>query len=936
MVNCIHVPLTMAQNHVYTGEAACRECHHNQGARNQFNPWRLSKHAQAYAALAKPEAIEIARLLGIRTDPHDSPICLGCHTTASNTEEWERDPGFRLEDGVQCEYCHGPGSDYSDSATMLNHEAAEKAGLVMPIESFCLICHLDKPSHSKVLQVNPFDYPSFLKKIDHSGVGGELKPSHPSIDRKPKENQLYSGVTGCIPCHQNHKSNYIFSQWRSTAHAGAYAVLGTLEAKQIASKQGITEHPQESPECLRCHTTGYGIPADQFAEGFDIADGIQCESCHGPANNHAAYYFENKSTTAAITTVGTITEVGCKSCHEDEIHGKQFDYLSMLETVKHQLPQEMIQPTPVYKTPVNLTLSKDGSRLLIACEASNSVIVVDTQLEKVIEEIEVQHLPHDVCLSPDERWAYVSNRGSDSVSVIDLQSNQMIKNIPVGDEPHGLITNQQGSLLYTANTGTGDISVIDTGTLTETKRLSAARGAWGISRSPEGAEIYVTNNLSYLTGFREPMLSEVTVLDSNNARVINRLSVPDTNLLQGITHSPDGKMALFTLIRTKNLLPISRLSQGWVMTNGLGVLWKNDEVDQLLLDEFDDFFSDPTDICITPDGKYAFVTSGGNNSVAVIDMNRMVSVLENATKQERIDILPNHLGIPVEFVVKRIPVGINPRGITVPPDGNYIYTANALEDSISIIAVSTLEEVKRIDLGGAKTITLERKGERIFHSAENTFGLQFSCHSCHPDGGVDNITYDIEADGVGVNPVDNRTLRGILDTGPFKWSGKNKTLSRQCGPRLAVFFTRIDPFTPEQVEALERYICSIPSSPNRHRQAGTFTPAQRKGKSIFFRTVTNSGEAIPLQNRCYVCHPPPYYTNRQKVYTGAITTLDTDNTFDVPHLNNIYETAPYLHDGRAHTLEEIWTRYNPYDEHGFTNDLTKDQLNNLIEFLKTL
>lgn len=64
--------------------------------------------------------------------------------------------------------------------------------------------------------------------------------------------------------------------------------------------------------------------------------------------------------------------------------------------------------------------------------------------------------------------------------------------------------------------------------------------------------------------------------------------------------------------------------------------------------------------------------------------------------------------------------------------------------------------------------------------------------------------------------------------------------------------------------------------------------------------------------------------------------MDTHRVFDVPHLNNIYATPPYLHDGRAKSLEEIWTIYNPDDTHGLTNDLTKDQLNDLIEYLRTL
>ena len=53
-------------------------------------------------------------------------------------------------------------------------------------------------------------------------------------------------------------------------------------------------------------------------------------------------------------------------------------------------------------------------------------------------------------------------------------------------------------------------------------------------------------------------------------------------------------------------------------------------------------------------------------------------------------------------------------------------------------------------------------------------------------------------------------------------------------------------------------------------------------------------------------------------------------------LTNIALTAPYLHDGSARSLEEIWTVFNPKDTHGVTNDLNKDELNDLIEYLKTL
>ncbi len=59
-------------------------------------------------------------------------------------------------------------------------------------------------------------------------------------------------------------------------------------------------------------------------------------------------------------------------------------------------------------------------------------------------------------------------------------------------------------------------------------------------------------------------------------------------------------------------------------------------------------------------------------------------------------------------------------------------------------------------------------------------------------------------------------------------------------------------------------------------------------------------------------------------------------SFDAPHLTNIYDSAPYLHNGAAATLEEIWTRYDVLGRHGQTRDLTRGQFNDLIAYLKAL
>jgi cytochrome c peroxidase len=69
---------------------------------------------------------------------------------------------------------------------------------------------------------------------------------------------------------------------------------------------------------------------------------------------------------------------------------------------------------------------------------------------------------------------------------------------------------------------------------------------------------------------------------------------------------------------------------------------------------------------------------------------------------------------------------------------------------------------------------------------------------------------------------------------------------------------------------------------------------------------------------------------------GTATPDDTIQAFDVPQLEGVATRPPYLHNGEALELEDIWTKFNPKDKHGITSDLNKAQLNDLIEFLKTL
>jgi len=924
---------------VYVGAKVCANCHRGEGMGHQFSKWLASKHARAYAVLSKPEAKEIARLSGIPQEPQESPTCLGCHATGAHVEEWEKDETFFTQDSVQCEKCHGPGSEYMNAAVMVDREAAEKAGLMIPTISDCMGCHQVKGSHVAVHKLPKLDMTQAMSDIAHptpKDFRYKLVPRLPHISDSEKGESRYIGTHTCAACHKGAMMGYQFSKWRLSAHARAYAVLATDEAYEIAKEQGLKEPPQTSPACLKCHTTAYNRPAKGKIELYSLYEGVGCEACHGAGSDYYPEAIMRDSRAAKKAGLEEVTRQTCLGCHEIA-HDKPFDFDRALKTIAHPTETPAISQTPLYKTPLNMALSPDGKEIYVACEASHTIIIVNVQELRKVAEIEVGHHPTDITFSPDGTKAYVSNRLDDTVSVVDVPSRKVLTAISVGDEPHGVLTDASGKHLYVLNTSSDSISVIDTTTCEEIKRLSASRSPWSLSRSPDDSLIYVTNNLSRFVKFRTPSMSEVTAIDTAGVVVRDRFVVPAANLLQGIDWHPSGKFAMITLNRTKNLVPMTRLLQGWTITNGLGIVWKDGRVDQVLLDEPGMCFPDPADVAITPDGKLALVTSSGSNRIAVVNIDKLISMLEDTSSYEREHVFPNHLGKPTEFVIKHIPTRDSPRGIIITPDGKTAFAANALDDSLTAIDLDKLEAVSRIDLGGPKVITKVRYGERLFHSADITFHRQFSCHSCHPDGHIDGITYDIEPDGIGISPVDNRTLRGILDTAPFKWEGTNPSLQRQCGPRLAVFFTRIQPFTPEELSALENYICTIPRPPNRYRPLGAeLTEAQRRGKQLFERTMTNDGRVIPKQNRCVTCHFPPLYTDRKRHDIGTKFPLDRESRFDTPHLSNIYDSAPYLHNGIAETLEEIWTRYNPNDTHGVTNDMTKDQLNDLIEYIKTL
>jgi hypothetical protein len=155
--------------------------------------------------------------------------------------------------------------------------------------------------------------------------------------------RTYIGAERCKTCHRKAEEGDQFGIWQNSKHAKAFETLGTPKAKEVAAKQGI-DNPQTADACLKCHVTGHGVAAELLGPKYNAAEGVSCESCHGPGGD---YY--KKTTMTQISageiegaSVGLVTpdETVCVACHNEESpFYKEFKFEEMVAKIAHPIPE---------------------------------------------------------------------------------------------------------------------------------------------------------------------------------------------------------------------------------------------------------------------------------------------------------------------------------------------------------------------------------------------------------------------------------------------------------------------------------------------------------------------------------------------------------------------------------------------------------------------
>ncbi len=150
--------------------------------------------------------------------------------------------------------------------------------------------------------------------------------------------RAYVGAKGCKMCHASSSKGAQYKVWEGTRHAQAYASLGSDKASEVAAAKGI-DNPQESPECLKCHVTGYGADASLFGASYSKEEGVGCESCHGPGKDYKKTKIMKDVEEAKANGLILPGEEVCRKCHNEESpFYKPFDFDERFEQIAHPRP----------------------------------------------------------------------------------------------------------------------------------------------------------------------------------------------------------------------------------------------------------------------------------------------------------------------------------------------------------------------------------------------------------------------------------------------------------------------------------------------------------------------------------------------------------------------------------------------------------------------
>ncbi|MFG0282796.1 MAG: GC-type dockerin domain-anchored protein, partial [Phycisphaerales bacterium JB039] len=240
---------------------------------------------------------------------------------------------------------------------------------------------------------------------------------------------------------------------------------------------------------------------------------------------------------------------------------------------------------------------------------------------------------------------------------------------------------------------------------------------------------------------------------------------------------------------------------------------------------------DPRAIVFNAAGTRAYISGMGSNNVIVLDATGARAGLSDT-----------------------IEVGEGPIGLALDEPAQRLFVHNRFEGSVSIVDLATETEVQRISYFDP-TPDVISAGRRHFYSTHDTSGLgQVSCASCHVDGRMDRLAWDLgdptgavkpltgQNLGAGIpgltpgttpvafrphhpmkGPMTTQTLQDIIGHEPHHWRGDRDGIEEFNGAFVGLNGDDVM-LSPAEMQEFEDFLATLTFPPNPFRNFDNSLP----------------------------------------------------------------------------------------------------------------
>jgi YVTN family beta-propeller protein len=557
------------------------------------------------------------------------------------------------------------------------------------------------------------------------------------------------------------------------------------------------------------------------------------------------------------------------------------------------------------RRPIALTLVDSGKRLLVANRDSGTIAIVDTRELRVVAETRFGSKLSDMTASRNHDFILVTDEGAGEVIVLAQRRDSLreVSRWKVGLSPVSVRISSDGQLATVACLWPRRLMILDLTVLTGKTSRQAANTVPAVIDLPFAPrrQVVVPGTRKLLVA--DSFAGKLAVVDLQRKKMESLRNLPAHNI-RGLSLDRERKSLWLThqVLHAQGHPTPGDIRSGSLISNNVRKMSLASLLDPVadvmrddrlfFLGDVDRGAGDPADVVETDNGE-VLVALAGVNELAI--------------------------GRPEQATWSRLAVGHRPTALAVDDKRQRAYVANTFADSISVVDLQARKVIAEVRLGPARDLRPEERGETLFHDARLSFEAWFSCHSCHSDGHTNGGLNDNFTDGSFGTPKRVLSVLGVKDTRPWAWNGRMHDLGTQIRTSLTSTMRGQAP-SAEQVQDLTAFLEKLPAPRSvLGARKATDSESLERGRRVFAR------------QKCDTCHTPPTYTSL-RTYDVGLRDEAGGSHFNPPSLRGLSQAGPFFHDGRALTLEEVFTRYR----HQLSGKLSKEDLNDLMQFLSSL